>query len=300
MTRFRSGAAILVATVALGGCSMKKMGMARMADAVSATATTFSTDDDPEFVRLAAPSTLKIVEMLLEDDPRHPGLLLTACSGFTQYAYAFLQVEAELSEASNPPAARELRTRASRMYDRSRAYCLRALDAHTAGASAALPAGKIDLLRRIPKTDVAALYWLGAAWGGSLTLAENPILRLREIAVLRAIFLRALELDSSWESGAIHEGMIAIEGLPPLVGGSPARAREHFDQAVALSNGQSAFAYVTLATSVAQPAKNRAEFEKLLRAALNIDASKRPPLRLANLIAQKRARVLLSQMDRLF
>ncbi|MBA3296769.1 MAG: hypothetical protein H0U19_07525, partial [Acidobacteria bacterium] len=109
-----------------------------------------------------------------------------------------------------------------------------------------------------------------------------------------------LELDPSWESGAIHEAMIAIEGLPPLIGGSPARARGHFEKAVALSNRQSAFAYVTLATSVAQPARNRAEFEKLLRAALAIDVSMRPQLRLANLIAQKRARFLLTQLDRLF
>ena len=71
-------------------------------------------------------------------------------------------------------------------------------------------------------------------------------------------------------------------------------------RAVALSAGQSAFAYVTMATGVAQPAKDRREFERLLRAAIAVDASKRPSMRLANLIAQKRARFLLSQIDRLF
>ena len=98
---------------------------------------------------------------------------------------------------------------------------------------------------------------------------------------LRAVLQRALALDPKWESGAIHEAMIALEGLPPLLGGSPVRAREHFDKSVQLSGGQSAFAYVTLATSVAQPAKDRAEFERLLRAALAVDVSKRPSLRLA-------------------
>ncbi len=94
--------------------------------------------------------------------------------------------------------------------------------------------------------------------------------------------------------------MIAMEGLPLLLGGSPARAKEHFDRAVALANGQSAFAYLTLATSVAQPAKDRVEFEKLLRSALAVDVSQRPSIRLANLIAQRRARTLLSQIDKLF
>ena len=94
--------------------------------------------------------------------------------------------------------------------------------------------------------------------------------------------------------------MIAVESLPILLGGSAARAREHFNRAVALSNGESAFAYVALATGVAQPAKDRAEFERLLRAAIAIDVSKRPSIRLANLIAQKRARYLLSQVNKLF
>ena len=94
--------------------------------------------------------------------------------------------------------------------------------------------------------------------------------------------------------------MIALDGLPSLLGGSAARAREHFDRAVALSNGSSAFAFVTLASSVAQPAKDRKEFERLLRAALAVDVDKEPSLRLANLIAQARARYLLTQMDRLF
>jgi predicted anti-sigma-YlaC factor YlaD len=57
---------------------------------------------------------------------------------------------------------------------------------------------------------------------------------------------------------------------------------------------------VALATGVAQPGKDRAEFERLLRAALAIDVSKRPSIRLANLIAQKRARYLLTQIDKLF
>src|ERR1041385_1940868 len=86
------------------GCSPKKMGISRMADALSSTASTFTRDNDPEFVRQAAPSTLKMVEMLLEDSPAHPGLLMTACSGFTQYAYAFLQSDADSADPASATA----------------------------------------------------------------------------------------------------------------------------------------------------------------------------------------------------
>jgi hypothetical protein len=275
------------------------MGLNRMADALTSTAAAFTRDNDPEFVRQAAPSTLKMIEMLLEQSPEHEGLLMTACSGFTQYAYAFLQSDADAAEPGSV-AARELRGRGAAMYDRARGYCVRALAVRHAAVQRGLQGDAHAVLASMTAADVPALYWTAVAWGGALTLAENRLLRLQELATVRALFVRALQLDEDWEGGAIHEAMIAMESLPPLLGGSPVRAKEHFDRAVALSNGGSAFAYVTMATGVAQPAKDRREFERLLRAAIAVDPAQRPSLRLANLIAQKRARYLLAQIDRLF
>ena len=289
----------IVMVVTLSGCSPKKMGVSRMADALSSTASAFTRDNDPEFVRQAAPSTLKMVEMMLDESPTHAGLLMTACSGFTQYAYAFLQADADVADPSTQ-SARDLKARGAAMYDRARGYCFRALEIRHPGATKALQGDPKGLLPSMTAADVPALYWTGVAWGGGLLLATNPLLRIGELMTVRAVLARALELDDAWEGGTIHEAMIAVESLPVLLGGSAARAREHFNRAVALSNGESAFAYVALATGVAQPAKDRAEFERLLRAALAIDVSKRPSIRLANLIAQKRARYLLSQADKLF
>src|SRR5262245_25890134 len=133
MTFRRWSGAVLAAAVLLSGCSVKRMGLERMADAVSATATAYARDNDPDFVRAGAPATLKMVEMLLDQDPVHRGLLLTACSGFTQYAYAFLQVDAELGGPSATADGRDLRQRAGRMYDRARDYCLRGLDVRIPG-----------------------------------------------------------------------------------------------------------------------------------------------------------------------
>jgi TRAP transporter T-component len=296
---FSSRFLLISLALTLAGCSPKKMGVNRMADALTSTASTFARDTDPEFVRQAAPSTLKMVEMLLEDSSSHPGLLITACSGFTQYAYAFLQSDADAADPGSP-ATKELKARGAAMYERARAYCLRALDVSHPGAARGLQGDAKAILASMSKADVPALYWAGVAWGGSLVLAENSFARIGELVTVRALFARALQLDEAWEGGTIHEAMIALESLPVLLGGSPARAKEHFDRAVALSNGESAFAYVALAAGVAQPAKDRREFERLLRAALAVDVSKRPSIRLANLIAQKRARYLLSQIDRLF
>src|SRR4030095_5399439 len=93
--------------------------------------------NDPVSVRQAAPSTLKMVEMMLEDSPNHAGLLMTACSGFTQYAYAFLQSDADVADPSTQ-SAKDLKARGAAMYDRARGYCFRALEVRHQGAAKAL------------------------------------------------------------------------------------------------------------------------------------------------------------------
>ncbi len=294
----RSIPLILLAMAIPAACSPRQMGITRMAAALSSTAEAYAKDDDPEFVRLAAPSTLKMVEMLLEEQPGNRALLTTACSGFTQYAYAFLHVGAE--DAPDEATAKDLRLRAGRMYDRARAYCLHALDARHPGIGKSLSADALSAVARVPRDDVPLLYWAGVATAGSVSVSENQLLRVNDLATARALLSRAAALDESWEAGAIHEAFITLDAQPRLLGGSAARAREHFNRAVELSGGQSAFAYVSMAAGVSRAAKDRAEFERLLREALAIDIAKTPRLRLANALAQRRARSLLSRADRLF
>jgi predicted anti-sigma-YlaC factor YlaD len=93
---------------------------------------------------------------------------------------------------------------------------------------------------------------------------------------------------------------ITLDGMSPSMGGDAARARTHFERAVELSKGKSASAYVAMAASVAQPANNKEEFEKLLEQALAVSPDDVPNNRLATLIAQKRARILQSRVDELF
>jgi predicted anti-sigma-YlaC factor YlaD len=67
-----------------------------------------------------------------------------------------------------------------------------------------------------------------------------------------------------------------------------------------LSEGEDPGPYVTLATSVVQPAQNRDEFLRLLDEALAIDPDAYPDGRLATLITQRRAAHLRARVDDLF
>ena len=57
---------------------------------------------------------------------------------------------------------------------------------------------------------------------------------------------------------------------------------------------------MALALGIAVPAQDRAEFEALLKQALEIDPEKEPSLRLVTLVQQRRARALLDQIDTRF
>jgi predicted anti-sigma-YlaC factor YlaD len=296
--RYRCLAVALFA--AASACSPHTIAMNRMADALSATARSYSSDNDIELVRTAAPSTLKLVEMMLDGSPQHPGLLLTACSGFTQYAFGFLQIDAEIAAVSDRAGAAALNERAARMYARARGYCLRLIETRHRGFGAELKKDARTALARAGKEDVPGLFWLAVASGGEASLASVPLLRLPDLVTIRAILNRALALDEAWDRGAIHEVLISLDGMPALLGGSAERATRHFERAVELSGGRSAFAYVTMASSVSVPARDRAGFEKHLKAALAVDVDADASRRLGNLIAQRRAKFLLSRANALF
>jgi hypothetical protein len=283
-------AALAGALILLGGCSPKQLAVNTMASALASASSVYESDNDVEFVRVAAPATLKTIEMLLTQTPDHPELLLTACSGFTQYSYGFLHVESEVRRADTAAAA-DLRSRAGRMYQRARGYCLHALEVrHPAMTRKALAADPAATLKEATVEDVPWLYWTAAAWGADLALAPNPMLRITEVASVRALLNRAKALNDEWEQGAIYEGLIAFDALPPLLGGSPAAVRADFDKAMQLSDRKSVFAYVALAATVTDPAEKK----RLLESALAIDVAALTSRRLTNLIAQRYARALLS------
>jgi len=72
------------------------------------------------------------------------------------------------------------------------------------------------------------------------------------------------------------------------------------ERATRIASGRRAFPYVTFAESASVSQQNRQEFKALLEQALALDASRPSDYRLANVLAQKRARWLLSRTDELF
>ena len=297
----KSGVTVFFICAALlsGGCSLRSMAVNAIVPTL-ANPDVYRSEEDPELVRDALPFLLKTIESILDTSPQQDQALVFACTGFTLYANAFIQVDADLARLEGDYESELiLRDRTWHFYVRARNYCLRSLELKYDGIA--------ERLRQEPETavavtdvdDVEVLFLLSAAWGLAISNALTPEL-VADLPAVRALLARALELDEDYERGSLHSALITIEALPPEMGGSAEKAREHFDRAVELSNGLDAAPFVAFAVGVLVPAENRAEFQQRLDQALAIDPNEDTSLRLLNLVSQKKARMLLDHIDDLF
>jgi predicted anti-sigma-YlaC factor YlaD len=286
----------------LTGCgSLQQLAMDKVGDALARGGEAYASDPDLELVGSASPFGLKLAESLIAESPRHQGLLLAAARGFTQYAYAFVELPADDLEERDTAAAYAARARARRLYLRARDYGLRGLEAAHAGFRAQLERDPASALAAMRNEDVPLLYWTAAAWGAAISLGKDDAAMLAGLAPTRRLAKAALDLDESYSQGALHVLHMSLAmSEPDAEPRRLARAAAHFERAVALSAGLHAAPFVAHAESVCVPSGKREEFDRMLDRALAIDVEAAPALRLSNELFQRRARWLRARAEQLF
>jgi predicted anti-sigma-YlaC factor YlaD len=292
--------AVLLGLLATG-CSVRRMAVNEVGDALASSGTTFASDDDPELVEAAVPFSLKLMESLLAESPRHRGLLFATASGFTEYAFAFVQQDADEMQDKDLAAAEAMRARAKRLYLRARNYGLRGLEVGHRGFPAKLRANPKTAVAVMRTGDVPLLYWTAVSWAAAISLSKDDPDMIAEIPQMEVLMDRALALDESYDHGAIHNFLINYEMSRQGAPGDPAeRARQHFERAMELSHGWLAGPLVSYAEAVCVQKQDVKQFDALLHQALAINPDDHPEFRLVNLIMQRRARWLLARRDDLF
>jgi predicted anti-sigma-YlaC factor YlaD len=281
----------------LPACSLRRTAVNVLGNALVGGAGVYASDNDPELIRDAIPFGLKTYESLLAVSPEHRGLLLSAASGFTAYAY-LLQDEADRLDATDLPRARELRARVTKLYRRGRDYALGRLEVSYPGFTTGLKANLGSTLAMTTKDDVPFLYWAGVSWAGALTAAKDDLDLIAELPIAGALVGRVLELDETYDLGAAHEFFISYEASRP--GGSVRLAREHYRRALEISGGQRASVHLALAEAVTIREQNLAEFRALLAATMAVNPDEVLHLRLVNTITRRRALWLETRIPDLF
>ncbi len=275
--------------------------MNQIGNTLASAGTTFSSEPDPELARDAIPFTLKLIESVLEETPNHARLRTAAAAYFTQYAYGFIQLEADYLEAEDYGQAEHLRRRAKNLFLRARDHGLRNLQIKRPDFLSRLAQSPRETASSVEKRSVETLYWTAAAWAAAINLGKDDPFLVAELPQMEALIDRAFELDADWGEGAIHSFLIAYEMNRQDDGDSwEMRARARFQAAIHLSKGRLLSPYVSLAEAVSVQIQDAREFQSLLNQALAINIDEHPKARLVNLLMKKRAEWLLTQMDELF
>lgn len=292
---------ILILCFLCTGCSLKTIAVRHIGDALAAGGTTFAYDDDPLLIKEAVPFSLKLMESLLAENPSHRGLLLACAKGFTQYSFAFVELEAEEMEEMDFSRAMEMRNRSRRLYLRGRDYGLRGLEEAYPGFTMKLQTNPKEAVRKLKLADVPFAYWTAVSWAGAISILKDRADLIADIPSVEALIDRTLELDEDFDHGAIHSFLIAYEMNRQSGTGNPEkRARDHFQRAMELAEGQLCGPLVALGENVSLAKQDKNEFQSLMQQALEVAPDKAREYRLENLIMQRRARWLLSRKNELF
>jgi len=291
MVRRRDGvfAGVVAAVVlGLGGCG-NEMLVRAMVPVLENTANAARERSDLATVGAGLPANLMLLDGLIRTSPKNSDILGLGAYLYFGYALGFVEMQ-------DPKLA-------SQYYAIGRDYGLRALDHRIAfrnGRAGDLAAFKKGLLA-LTKKDMPALAWTGANWGRWLSLNLDSAAAIADMPRVEALLDRMLELDPNYQRGLPHALRGAYDALrPELFGGSPARAREHFEAAARISDRKMLLYLVFYAESYCRQVLDEQCFVSLLNEVVAAPDSILPEARLLNEIGRERARKLLDKRAELF
>jgi tetratricopeptide (TPR) repeat protein len=246
-------------------------------------------ESDLDFAREGMAGNLKLLEALVDGDPENEHLLLLAAQGYGSYALAFAEDDSV--------------ERARHFYMRGRDYGLRILRQNSALDEAL----KKDLrsfeeaLGHLSRKDVPGVFWTAFCWGGYINISRSDLEAMADLSKVLAMMQFVLREDPSYYYAGAHLFLGAINAsIPPMLGGKPDLAKEHFEKAMELHGGRFLMTYIYYAKTYAVQMQDQALFEELLKKVDDASIDILPEARLPNAVAKRKALLLRAKIPELF
>lgn len=285
----RFGFILLTSILILSGCSLQKFALKTTSGLFSYGIEALYSEPDLPIAETAIASNLKLLDGFHLADPKNKEILEMLTQGYASYSLAFLE--------ENQPE------RASLFYLRARDYGFKRLE-QTKAFKNGIPEKEADFARRLPeikKSEVPALFWTAFAWAGWVNLNRDKPQAVFDLNLVKAMMNRVLELDETFFFGAAHLFWGSIYGsLPPLLGGSPEKAKEHFDRAIEISEDKFLIAQVYYARYYAAATLNEELFDRTLLTVENAPQDILPGYELMTSVAKRQARDLQAKKEEMF
>jgi len=280
----------LAAAAALSACgSVDRVAVNTTTDVLMKGRASVFEEPDYDLAREAAPTQLKLIEALLASAPENRDLRRLAAEGFAGGAFLFYEDAAP--------------QRAKGLYLRGRDHALAALALKPAfrGLADKTLDDFTKALGAATKDDVPDLFWAGFGWAGEINLSKDDASALADLPKAAALMQRVLELDPSFHfAGADLFYGVYYASRPPMLGGDPQKALQHFAAAQRLTQDQYLLVPVLEARWYAVAVQDKELFRQLLTKVVEAPSGRLPESRLTDEAAKRKAAALLEKIDDYF
>ena len=150
--------------------------------------------------------------------------------------------------------------------------------------------------------DIIDLYWLAAAYGGSISSSRGDPFELIHLPNIGRLLRECIKLDPSWNNGAVYSAMMSFTATRTDLNEILLRDSVdfYFNKAILYSDSLDASPYVTYAESIHKTYQERKEFEDKLNYVIDMSVIPKSEYELSNLIAKNRAEWLLTKTEEYF
>jgi tetratricopeptide (TPR) repeat protein len=266
----------------------KKLTVGATATLLEEVARASSKQSDLRMLREGMPAYLMLIDGMIQAWPDNDRLLLAGAQSYSSFASLF--VEGRDKEYANS------------LYTRGKQYALRSLEMRGFKEPLQRPFDDFkQALNRLGKKDAPYLFWSATCWANWIRLNLDSMEALSELPRVERMMSRVLEVDEGFYYGGPHLFMgIWFASRPRMAGGDLEKAKEHFLKALDLGQGKFLMAYVYYAKYYARQMMDRDLFVSTLQKVLETPAETSPDLILANTVAKKEAKALLSRVGDYF
>jgi len=272
------------------GCSGKFM-ISQMKPIMNGMSVSTNRNSDFETVKKAMPSSLLQLDGFIEVSPDNTDVLIRAAEAYSGYSFLFVEDMDKL--------------RAAKLHKKARHYALRALN-QTLALENPLTCSNDEFnegLKKLTQEDARALFFATNSWLSYMSLARNnnPEIVNNDRPKILAMMERMMELDDTFNYGAIHVMFAAYNSAPPVhMGGDLEVAKHHYDKAFEISGSKFLPWHYLYAKYYAVRIQDRELFVDTLNKIISAPDDLLPEKSFANEATKEKAKRLLKKVDEFF
>jgi len=295
---------LAAAAFLLSACAGRQWVIREAAETVEAGLPALEADDDVDLLVAALPANIKLLEILLSQDPGNRDLRVLLSRLYGAYAFVGFEEKIEACRLTGgcPEALPALESQAARLYRRGLGYALDALEIGNPGLTEALGdlTRSVLALQTLRAKDAPALFWYGFNLAGAVQHGEQNIETLSRAYLVEASMHRVLALDPGYFHGAAHLVLLVYHAArPPALGGDPRKAEVHYEALRSLHDGNYLLADFFVGRYLLFYRGETEEFLPLLNR-IREAPPRELPFKLFNRVAALRAARCLEAADALF